>query len=86
MNYSFFIISIVFVLIDVLFFCLIRLVLSNSLLFVIFLSKSLSLALTLDEVDEQDGENVEREPQQVEQGQRHKGRVGVQHVILVDLQ
>jgi hypothetical protein len=61
-------------------------VLSNSLLFAIFLSKSSSsLALTLDEVDEQDGENVEREPQQIKQGQRHKGRVGVQHVVLVDL-
>ncbi len=57
-----------------------------SLFLLYFLSKSSSLALTLDEVDEQDGENVEREPQQVKQGQGHKGRVGVQNVVLVDLQ
>jgi hypothetical protein len=42
--------------------------------------------LTLDEVDEEDGEHVEREPEQVEQRQRHESRVGVQDVVLVNLE
>ena len=58
--------------------------LSLSLVIMELESKS-SLVLTLDEVYEQDGENVEGEPEQVEEGQRDEGRVRVQHVLLVDL-
>ena len=43
------------------------------------------IILTLDEVDKQNGQDVEREPQEVEEGQGDEGGVGVQNVVLVNL-
>ena len=39
--------------------------------------------LALDQEDDEHRQDVERDPQEVEQGQGHKGRVGVQHVVRV---
>ena len=37
--------------------------------------------LALDQEDDEHRQDVERDPQEVEQGQGHEGRVGVQHVV-----
>jgi hypothetical protein len=39
----------------------------------------------LNDVDEEDWQNVERKLEKIEEGQGHKGRVGVKDVVLVNL-
>jgi len=39
--------------------------------------------LALDKEDDEHGEDVERDSQEIEERQRDEGRVGVQHVVRV---